>query len=173
MTQSAFERHQAYTAADGTRDNEYVLQPTTFESLVRTTITEPEAGTEELRTTLTVRVPSLDSAVEEAVGPNLLDGWFETFERRLEDAPGAVREDVVLDGLDTQLANDEVIVTLSFSVRGDRVTRAPDIAKALAEYIEGTYAEGIVPGYTYRPPVSELLASARNDGSEHSGSTPL
>ncbi|MFC7158105.1 DUF5813 family protein [Halomarina halobia] len=56
--------------------------------------------------------------------------------------------------------------------------RAPDVAKALAEYAEGTYVEGIVPGYTYRPPVSELLARAQQsggggDGGDAGGPMPL
>lgn len=171
MTQSAFERHAAYATTNGTSNHVYTLETTAFDSRVQSRKAESDIDT--VRTTLTVRVPSLDTAVEESVGPNLLDGWFDTFERRLEDAPGAVRETVTFDECTAQLTNGEVIVTLSFSVPDDWAARAPDIAKALAEYVEGTYAEGIVPGYTYSPPVSELLASARNDGSEHGGPMPL
>lgn len=164
----AFERHDAYT----TEDDEYILETTAFESRVVISETE-ETDTEKHRYTLTVRTPTLDSAVEESVGPSLLDGWFETFERRLEDTPGAVRADIDLDELAVRSDDGEAIVTLSI-VFGN-ADRAPDVAKAMAEYVEGTYVEGIVPGYTYRSPVSELLSNAQHGDSEETagGPTPL
>jgi hypothetical protein len=162
----AFERHDAYSGGDG----EYVLETTAFDSQVTATETDSWA----LRYTLTVRAPSLDSAVEEDVGSSLLDGWFETFERRLEDAPMAVRDDIELGEHSVQSENDRAIVTLSFPF--GNADRAPDVAKAMAEYVEGTYVEGVVPGFTYRPPVSELLDHARQgegDDSGNSGPMPL
>ncbi|MFW6045666.1 MAG: DUF5813 family protein, partial [Natronomonas sp.] len=47
--------------------------------------------------------------------------------------------------------------------------RAPEIAKAIGEFAEGTYVQGIVPGYVYQPPVSDLLSRARQTGGEGEG----
>lgn len=163
----AFERHDAYTTEDG----EYVLETTAFDSRVMISETDTEW---KRRYTLTVRTPTLDSAVEESVGPSLLDGWFETFERRLEDTPGAVRAEIDLDELAVRSDDGEAIVTLSI-VFGN-ADRAPHVTKAMAEYVEGTYVEGVVPGYTYRSPVSELLSNAQHGESEETaggGPTPL
>lgn len=169
MTDAKFDRHGAYSSEDG----EYVLETTKFDSRVTATETDSEADSN-TRYTLTVLAPTLDSAVEEDVGPSLLDGWFETFERRLEDAPMAVRGTVELDDYSVHPDNDDAVATLSFRFKNKNVNRAPDVAKAMAEYVEGTYVEGIVPGYTYQPPISEMLDSARQgDNEESSGPMPL
>ncbi|WP_254545715.1 DUF5813 family protein [Halomarina pelagica] len=157
----AFDAHDAYAAADG----EYVLETIAFDG--RVTVEDAGAGDRGLRYALTVRAPTLDAAAEEAVGPNLLEGWFETYEVRLEDAPGAVRADVELEALAVEAVGEEAAATFVFEF--EDAERAPDVAKALAEYAEGTYAEGIVPGYTYRPPVSELLSRARQSGGDGGG----
>ena len=47
-----------------------------------------------------------------------------------------------------------------------------DVAKTFVEYVEGTYVEGVVPGYDYRPPVSDLLSQA-GQGDGERGGTPL
>jgi len=47
---------------------------------------------------------------------------------------------------------------------------AADIATAFAEFVEGTYVEGVVPGYEYEPPVADLLAQASQG---EKGGTPL
>lgn len=162
---SKFDRHDAYSSEGG----EYVLGTTKFDS--RVTVTEASSST---RYTLTVRAPTLDSAVEEDVGPSLLDGWFETFERRLEDAPMAVRDTVELDEHSVHSDDGDAVATLSFYFKYKKTDRAPDVAKAMAEYVEGTYIEGIVPGYTYRPPVSEMLDRARQgENEDSSGPMPL
>lgn len=163
----AFERHTAYSTEDG----EYILGTTAFDS--RVVASESDADSWMLRYRLTVRTPTLASAVEEDVGPSLREGWFETFKRRLEDAPGAVREDITLDDFSARSDDGEAIAEFAFQFGNS--DRAPDVAKAIAEYVEGTYVEGIVPGYTYRPPVSELLSNAHqgNNDEVSGGPTPL
>ncbi|UPM41685.1 DUF5813 family protein [Halocatena salina] len=158
----AFERHETYTDAD----EGFVVETTVFDSRV---VAE---ASEETVYTLTIRTPTLAGAVEEDVGDNLLAGWFETFERRVEDAPKAVRAEIDLT-VDMHSEDGEAIVTLQFPF--DRPDRAPAVVKAMAEYVEGTYVEGVVPGFTYRPPVSELLADAtHSEETEHDrGGGPL
>jgi len=152
----AFARHDAYSEdGDG-----YRLETTAFEGRVHV-----DDGYR-----LVVRAPTLGAAVEEEVGPALQEGWFETFQLRLEDAPGAVRGHVELEELTVTSVDDEVVVEMAFELHPGR---APDVAKALAEYVEGTYMEGVVPGYSYRPPVSEMLARARQGEGDDRGPMPL
>jgi hypothetical protein len=158
----AFSRHDAYSEdGDG-----FALDTTAFEGRV---VLEDD-GEDAVSYRLVVRAPTLEAAVEESVGQALREGWFETFELRLEDAPGAVREAVEVDDLTVTAVDGEAVVEMTFRLGA---ARAPDVAKALAEYVEGTYMEGIVPGYSYRPPVSEMLARARQGEDGDRGPMPL
>jgi len=162
----AFESHDAFEH-DG---DAYVLETTAFDARASAEPTDEWA----LRYRLRVRAPTLDAAAEETVGPSLREGWAETFELRLEDAPGAVREDVALDEFDVRVEGGEAVVEFAFAL--GNADRAPGVVKAMAEYVEGTYVEGVVPGFTYRSPVAELLSSAREGGGGgdgESGPMPL
>jgi len=163
----AFEAHEAFERAD---DGEFRLTTTRLGARVTATGTEDWA----LRYSVTVRAPMLSTAVVgEAVGPAVEDGWFDTYELRLEDVPGAVRHEVDLE--EYTVKNDDGEAVATFEFEWGNADQAPAIAKAIAEYAEGTYVEGVVPGYEYGPPVSDLLSSARQggEGEESSGPMPL
>ncbi len=152
----AFEAHDAFE-----RDGAYFAVTTTkFDS--RVTATETDGW--ELAYTLEVRAPMLSNAAEGPVGSAVEDGWFETYELRLEDASMAVRGD--LDFEDRRVIEEAGDAVAVFEFEFGNADRVPGIAKAIAEYVEGTYLEGIVPGYEYGPPVSELLSRARQSDSE-------
>ena len=157
----AFGAHDAFE-----RDGDaFVVTTTAFDGRVTARETDDWAH----RYTVTVRTPMLSAVTVEPVGPDLESGWFDTFERRLEDAPGAVRDRVELAVFDLQQDGSDAVVTFGFE--WGNADRAPDIAKALAEYVEGTYMEGIVPGFEYRDPVDAMLsAGSMGDGA---GGTPL
>ncbi|GGN92687.1 DUF5813 family protein [Haloarcula pellucida] len=146
----------------------YALETTRFDG--RVTASEGEAWKTDYE--VTVRAPSLQAATADEVGPAVADGWFETFERRLEDAPKSTRVAVELDEYTVERDGEDVVVTYRFSLGGER--EAADAAKAFVEYVEGTYVEGIVPGYDYVGTVADLLDSASTGGSEGTrGGTPL
>jgi hypothetical protein len=164
----AFEAHDAYEpATEG-----YRIETTRFEA--RLTASDDADAEWALRYALEVRAPMLSTAVaddaDEAVGPAVEEGWFDTFALRLEDAPDAVRDSVTVD-LDVRERAGEAVVTYEFEW-GD-ADRAADIAKAFAEFVEGTYMQGVVPGYDYGPPVSEMLASARSAGGDEGSGDPM
>jgi len=156
---SAFETHGAFEPGDGG----YVLTTTVFETRVSAAAEGPGA-----RYTVTVRVPTLDTATVEEIGDVLGESWQETMTRRLEEAPKSTRARVDLDEFGVEAAGDELRIEYAFT--WGNPTRAVEIAKTFAEYVEGTYVEGIVPGYDYEPPVSSLLADASQSGE---GGTPL
>ena len=146
----------------------YVVETTSFEGHVTASEREDWATDYEV----TVRAPTLQAATAGEVGDAVRDGWFETFERRLEDAPTATRVVVDLDDYTVERDDEEVVVTYRYSLGGER--EAADVAKAFVEYVEGTYVEGIIPGYDYVGVVADLMDSASTGGSEGSrGGTPL
>jgi hypothetical protein len=164
----AFETHDAFERSDDA-DSWFDVTTTRFDGRV----TAAETDEWELEYTLEVRAPMLSTATEEQVGNAVEEGWFETYELRLEDAPMAVREDVDLsDRRVFEEAGDAVAV---YVFEWGNADRAPDIAKAIAEFVEGTYVEGVVPGYQYGPPVSELLSRAQHssEGDGESGRGPM
>jgi hypothetical protein len=119
--------------------------------------------------TAVVEVPTLAAAVDGEVGQAVQDGWLDTLERRLGEAPKATRASVN-PSLSVDVTGDTVTVTYEFEFGS--AARGLDTAKTFVEYVEGTYVEGVVPGYDYQPPVSDLLSQA-GQGTGDRGGTPL
>jgi hypothetical protein len=160
-----FESHDAYTVTGEAAS----VTTTTFEGTV--VVAEADVEWAE-RYVVTVTVPTLSAAASDDVGSAVESGWLDTFERRLEDAPKATRASVDLEAFNVTASDGTVTVTYEFT-SGSPATAA-GIAKTFVEYVEGTYVEGIVPGYDYQPPVSNLLQQAQSGGSEgERGGTPL
>ncbi|QLH84274.1 DUF5813 family protein [Halosimplex pelagicum] len=160
----AFEAHDAFAATDGG----YRLTTTVFDTEV--TASERDDYATDFR--VRVEAPTLRSAAEDGeVGEAVQSGWLDTLERRLEDAPMATRASVDLDGFDVTTADGTVAVTYEFAF-GD-AARAVEVAKTFVEYVEGTYVEGVVPGYDYGEPVTDLLSAASTGDDGERGGTPL
>jgi len=159
----AFDAHDAFE-----RDGEgFVVTTSTFGGRVTAEETDDWA----LAYTLEIRVPTLSATTEEAVGSAVEEGWFDTFALRLEDAPGVVRQDLELDDLSVDRVADEAVAVFAFE--WGNTDHVPGMTKAISEYVEGTYVEGVVPGYQYGPPVSELLSSARSSGGDDGSGDPM
>lgn len=164
--QTAFETAAESRDAFERADDGYHVTTTAFDALVTATSASDWATA----FTVTVQVPTLSAAVDGEVGDAVVDGWFDAFERRLADAPTATRVAVELESHAVEREGDTVTVTYQFEY-GD-VSTGLDVAKTFVEYVEGTYVEGIVPGYEYLPPVSDLLSRAAQGDGERGG-TPL
>lgn len=163
--EQAFDHHEAYERAD---DGSFRLTTTVFDGRVTS------ADAEEWRTayTVTVRAPTLHAATADEVGDAVAQGWFETLELRLEDAPKATRTTVELDDFSVEQEGDDAVTTYEFTLGS--AARAADVAKAFVEYVEGTYVEGIVPGYNYEGKVADLVSDASSGGGDGEvGGTPL
>jgi hypothetical protein len=169
--EEAFAAHEAFSPTP--TGAAYAVDTTVFEGTVRATEMAGDAATTYV---VTVRVPSLQAATREAVGEAVADGWFEALTRRVPDAPGATRADVALERAEVERDDADVVVTMAFA--WPDADRAAEIAKTFVEYVEGTYVEGIVPGYDYQGPVADLLsrASSHAEGDGEGGTrggTPL
>ena len=143
---SRFDDHDAFEPAEDGK--EYAL----------TTVAFPVRAVPDRETTVTVRVPTLAAATADEIGEVVAEDWERTLGRRLEDAPGALPARPDLEAFSVTRGGDHLEVTYRLSPGG------PEIAKAIAEYVEGTYVETTIPGYEYEPPVADLLASARMTG---------
>jgi hypothetical protein len=146
----AFTRHGAYGPADG---GTFAVTTTPFEAVVAVRAGETVAAD------VTVWAPTLSAAVVdgETVADVVEAGWLETFELRMEDAEQALSTDRDVEPT-VDVDGEEVVVSATLEA-GSPGAAAED-ARALVEYVEGTYMEGVVPGYEYRDPVASMRERA-------------
>lgn len=144
----AFGRNEGFEP-DG--ETTYGVTTTPFEAVVRVEPGDPPTYE------VTVRVPTLSAVVEGEVAPVVEDGWLETFERRMADAHMPLSG---TDDLDPAVDADgeEVVVTATVADRDPR--RGVEDVRALVDYVEGTYMEGVIPGYDYAEPVASMRERA-------------
>ena len=167
---SALEAHDAFARTD----DGYALTTTVFE----TTVTADDAdGERDGRVRVAVFLPTLDAAVAgEHVADVVEDGWFETLKRRLQDVFGVAHTNTY-DEPTLERDAEEVRVHLEYTAWD--ASEGVEDAKALIEFVEGTYAQGIIPGYDYRGPAATLLENAQQRGQQaadsdgSSGGMPL
>lgn len=146
---TALAEHPAFERGE----EEYELTTTPFDVVVETS----EAGGETAYRVI-VTVPTLDAVVEgEAVADVVEDGWFETLELRLEDPQQAATG---LDPIDPAVVRNDSEVRVTMTFTSSRPERAAENAKSLVEFVEGTWVQGIVPGYEYDEPAASLLDRA-------------
>jgi hypothetical protein len=145
-------------------DDSYAVTTTAFEGTIEV---DTDGGAAVFR--VSVAVPMLDAVTEDEVASVVEDGWFETFELRVDDVDGAVRGDDV--AVSVRRVDDEAIVAVE--LRDLDATRAAADAVTVVEYVEGTYVEGIVPGYAYTEPVTGLVQQATDAAGGSEGGTPL
>lgn len=147
----------------------YRSTTTVFDAIV-------ELSTDEDATALTVdvRVPMLDEVTVDPVADVVEDGWYETFSLRVADSSGvttiqreqspSVRRSIDDDG--TRVAAVEMTLSDVDPQRG------VDDAVAIIDFIEGTYLQGVIPGYAYTEPVTGLIATARSAAGSDGESIP-
>ena len=137
------------------------LTTTVFDTRVTATDAEgPRDG--EFR--VTIRLPTLGAAVsDDAVADIVETDWLETLQRRLEDT-FTVANATTHDEPRVEREGEAVCVTLEY-VAWDASEGVED-AKTLVEYVEGTYAQGLIPGYDYQGEAATLLESAQERGQE-------
>ncbi len=155
--EEAFESHTRFEESDG------AWTPTTndWDATVRV---------EDETVAVTVELPLLDEVVEgETVAPVVEDGWYETLERRLEDVDGVTYATVT--ALSVERGGRDVTVDATLHPRPGKT---PDDALAIVNYVEGTWFEGVIPGYPYVEQVQAMREQAQQNaqGDERSG-TPL
>lgn len=146
--------HDAFArTADG-----YDLETTVFDVSVAADSGE---GNRDGVFVVTVSLPALSTAAADDVADVVEDDWLRTFERRLDDA-FSVAKTATHEGPRVEREDGTVRVQLEY-VAWDAREGVED-AKALVEYVEGTYAQGMIPGYEYRGLAATLLDNARTRG---------
>lgn len=150
----AFNDHGSYEQTDETT---FRSTGTAFDGVVEAAPAEDG----QIRFDVTVTVPTLNAVTSERVAEVVEDGWYETFERRVRDVSGIARGTPEYDPSVHRNGSD-IVVEASLSDINE--TRGVDDASAFLTYVEGTYVQGIIPGYEYTGSVSELISSARQQG---------
>jgi len=117
-----------------------------------------------------ITVPMIDSVVDGHVAPPVQKGWVDTFGRRMADAESATRGHETLD-IKTTRKDDTAVVETTFTDIDP--SRGVDDAVSLVEFAEGTYVEGVIPGYDYTDPVTQLIQRASDAAGGKKGGTPL
>ncbi len=145
-------------------DGGYTVTTTAFDGRI-----EIDTDENAVALAVTATVPMLDAATDDAVAPVVEEGWFETFELRVADVDGAIRGDDA--EVSVRQVGDEAVVTAE--LRDLDATRAVADAVAVVEFVEGTYVEGIIPGYEYTGPVTQLIQRAADAAGGSEGGTPL
>ncbi|MFC7188073.1 DUF5813 family protein [Halorubrum yunnanense] len=153
----AFADHGSFEPA--AEEGAWTSETTAFEGKVRA---EP-AEDGRVRFAVTVRVPTLSAATADEIADVVEEGWIETFELRVVDVGGVTRGDDEFDP-DVTAGDDEVVVEFELTDINER--RGVDNAGALIDFVEGTYVQGVIPGYEYVDPVAGLLSAARRQGND-------
>lgn len=161
--QESFENHPRFEPVDDGTDHAWA--PTTNDWDATITVADDTVA-------ISVEVPLLAEVVEdETVAPVVEDGWFETLERRLEDVDGVTYADVT--DLDVERGGRQVTVE---AILEPRPGKTAEDALAIVNYVEGTWFEGVIPGYEYVEKVQAMreqaAQNAKGQDGEQSG-TPL
>ena len=155
----AFGQHPQF---EQTGENEFRTPEKPFPGEVAVIDTDDAFDTHEYR--VVVRTPTLDAVVEgEEVAEVVHSGWFETLELRLEDAHTVTGTDSATPP-SIEREGDEVVVTVEFESADPE--QAAEDALAIAEFVEGTWVQGIIPGYDYREPAASLREQAMQNYDE-------
>jgi len=155
----------AEAALEETAEGQYTITTTVFDATVTVTDDDGSAAF-----AVSVRVPMLDAATADRVAPVVEDGWFDTFALRVADVGGALRGSDDLD-VDVTREGDEAVISTELTDLDAK--RGATDAVAVADYVEGTYVEGIIPGYDYTEPVTALIQRATDAAGGSQGGTPL
>lgn len=155
--EAALDDHDSFETEEGG----HAVRSTPLEGTVRT---EPAEDGKSVTYRVVVIAPTLDAVVEgEAVAEVVEEGWFETFELRLEDPHQAGQG---LESIEPDVRREGESVRVEMTFTSDRPGRAAENAKALVEYVEGTWLQGLIPGYDYRDPAASLLDRATQNYDE-------
>jgi len=150
----AFADHGSFEPAG---DATWTAETTPFDGEVRA---EPAADGR-IRFALTVRVPTLSAVTADEVADVVEEGWAETFELRVVDVGGVTRGEHEFEPT-VAVGDREIAVTFELTDINER--RGVDDAGALINFVEGTYVQGVIPGYEYTEPVTDILSAARQQG---------
>lgn len=156
----AFRDHKAFEAAD---DDSATFHSTStpFEGVVRAE--EVDGG--RVRYDVTARVPMLDEVTEDVVAPVVEEGWYETFERRVAAIGGIFEGDHDVQPTVRETVNGGTrVAEVEASIEDINPQRGVNDAAAIVDFVEGTFVQGIIPGYAYTEPVTSIISQARQAG---------
>ena len=114
-----------------------------------------------VRFTTTARVPFIGEVTTETIADVVADGWADTFRRRVENVGRVTAGDHDLSP-SVERDGNELVARVTLSDLD--ANRGANDAVAFADYVEGVYVQGVIPGYDYTEPVVGLIDAARAAG---------
>nr|WP_149783174.1 DUF5813 family protein [Halorubrum aquaticum] len=156
----AFRDHGSFEPAG---DGVWTATTTAFDAEVEA---EPASEDGRIRFSVTVHVPPLSAVTVDDVADVVETGWYETFERRVVDVGGLTRGN---HAFDPRVERDDREIVVRFELTDINERRGVDDAGALVDFVEGTYVQGVIPGYEYTEPVEGIISSARRQGGGSEG----
>ena len=151
----AVDGHRAFES-DADAETTFVSTTTAFDGVVDATPTDDGVSF-----SVTVTVPMLSTVTDDELASIVEDGWYETFERRVTDVGAIFRTGRELT---PQATHDDREAVVTATLTDTNIERGVDDAAAFIDFVEGTYVQGVIPGYTYIDPVAGLLEQARAAG---------
>jgi len=158
----AFRDHDAFAPEEATDGERFVAVSTPFDA----TVDSKAAEGGRIEFSVTVRVPMLDEVTEDDVAPIVEEGWYETFERRVASIGGGIfggEQEPEPSVEETTFAGDRV-AAVSAAFKDIDPRRGVNDAAAVVDFVEGTFVQGVIPGYDYTEPVTGILSKARQTG---------
>ena len=138
------------------------IEPTDGAYTVATAALDNELAVAYGELVVTVTMPDLAAVVrDDDPAPVVVEGWFDALERHLRDGDGVVTTEAAADPV---VAHGATAVEVTYRLTGDDADALAADAKALVDFVVGTYLQSAIPGYDYDEPMRSLLGRARRRG---------
>ena len=111
---------------------------------------------------VTVTMPSLEEIVaDDDPADVVVEGWFDGLKPHLLDADSVTSYELVAE---PSVAHGSTDVEATYRLAGDDAELLVSDAKAIVDYVVGSYLQSAIPGYEYDDPMRGLLGKARERG---------
>lgn len=143
----------AHRAIDARDDDGYTVTTAALDNTVRVAYGE---------LVVTVAMPTIaEVVVDDDPADVVVDGWFEALEQHLADAYSVITTEAAAEAVVVRGATD---VEVTYRLTGGDANALAADAKALVDFVVGTYLQSAIPGYEYDDPMRGLLGKARQRG---------
>lgn len=111
---------------------------------------------------VTVSMPSLEAVVvDDEPAEVVVEGWFDALARHLRDGYDVVSMDPAAL---PAIVHGATTVEVTYRLEGSDPSALAADAKALVDFVVGSYLQSAIPGYSYDEPMRSLLGQARSRG---------
>ena len=111
---------------------------------------------------VTVTMPDLGAVVvDDDPADVVIEGWFDALGRHLSDGYDVITSEPAAEAA---ITHGTSTVEVTYRLEGTSPEAVTTDAKALVDYVVGSYLQSAIPGYEYGEPMNSLLGRARSRG---------